>query len=114
MRSRLDRDLDRVVHLDQSGRPAVEHDIVGAAADLGSDRPVTLGHGTLYGAIARLEERGWIEPAGAPGRGRPYELNGAGAAVRESTLIQLQAIVEARAAAWPARAVQVAAPAGLA
>src|ERR1700753_1791580 len=35
---------------------------------------VTLGPGTLYGAIARLEQRGLIEPVEEPGRRRPYRL----------------------------------------
>jgi DNA-binding PadR family transcriptional regulator len=37
-----------------------------------------LGPGTLYGAIARLEARGWIEPLPAADRRRPYRLTGAG------------------------------------
>ena len=55
---------------------------------------VTLGPGTLYGAIARLEERGLIEPVGASGRRRPYRLTAAGAEVLEVTLGELRAIVE--------------------
>ena len=37
-----------------------------------------LGPGTLYGAIARLETRKWIEPLPADDRRRPYKLTGAG------------------------------------
>jgi len=37
-----------------------------------------LGPGTLYGAIARLESRGWIEPLPSTDRRRPYRLTGAG------------------------------------
>lgn len=40
---------------------------------------VTLGPGTLYGAIARLEERGLIESLEADDRRRPYRLTGSGA-----------------------------------
>jgi DNA-binding PadR family transcriptional regulator len=40
---------------------------------------VKLGPGTLYGAIARLEERGLIEPLDADDRRRPYRLTGSGA-----------------------------------
>lgn len=47
---------------------------------------VTLGPGTLYGAIARLEERGLIEPLEADDRRRPYRLTGAGAAVLREEL----------------------------
>jgi DNA-binding PadR family transcriptional regulator len=45
---------------------------------------VKLGPGTLYGALARLEERGLIEPLSSEDRRRPYRLTGAGAdALRE-------------------------------
>ena len=36
----------------------------------------SLGPGTLYGAIARLEARKWIEPLAAEDRRRPYRLTG--------------------------------------
>ena len=40
---------------------------------------VRLGTGTLYGAIARLEEAGWIEALPSEERGRrPYRLTSAG------------------------------------
>ena len=55
---------------------------------------VTLGPGTLYGAIARLEERGLIESAGPSGRRRPYRLTASGAATLEATLVELRTIVE--------------------
>src|SRR5689334_12535334 len=62
--------------------------------DIASFAGVTLGPGTLYGAIARLEERGLIEPVGASERRRPYRLTDAGAKVLEATLAELRAIVE--------------------
>ena len=37
-----------------------------------------LGPGTLYGAITRMEERGWIAPTGAKDRRQPYRITGAG------------------------------------
>jgi len=37
-----------------------------------------LGPGTLYGAIARLEKAGWIEPLEMEQRRRPYRLTKAG------------------------------------
>jgi DNA-binding PadR family transcriptional regulator len=55
---------------------------------------VRLGPGTLYGAIARLEERGLIEPAGPAGRRRPYRLTTAGAESLETTLASMRAIVD--------------------
>lgn len=39
---------------------------------------VELGPGTLYTAITRLVEQGWIEPMGASGRQRPYRVTPAG------------------------------------
>jgi DNA-binding PadR family transcriptional regulator len=62
--------------------------------DIESFAGVTLGPGTLYGAIARLEERGLIEAVGASGRRRPYRLTAAGAEVLEAALAELRAIVE--------------------
>jgi DNA-binding PadR family transcriptional regulator len=38
-----------------------------------------LGPGTLYGALSRLEERGWIEALPADDRRRPYQITAAGA-----------------------------------
>ena len=39
---------------------------------------VRLGPGTLYGAITRLEEQGWIQPLEPVERRRPYRLTPAG------------------------------------
>jgi DNA-binding PadR family transcriptional regulator len=39
---------------------------------------VRLGPGTLYGAITRLEERGWIRALAAQDRRRPYRLTASG------------------------------------
>jgi DNA-binding PadR family transcriptional regulator len=62
--------------------------------DIESFAGVTLGPGTLYGAIARLEERGLIAPLGASARRRPYALTAAGATALEVTLAELRTIVE--------------------
>ena len=77
--------------------------------DIDSFAGVTLGPGTLYGAIARLEERGLIEAVAVSGRRRPYRLTGAGREVLESTLAELRAIVdEGRARLRVTRAPRVA------
>lgn len=56
---------------------------------------VTLGPGTLYGAITRLEQRGLIEPTqSADERRRPYRITAAGAEVLKTTLDELRRIVE--------------------
>lgn len=39
---------------------------------------VSLGPGTLYGAISRLEERGWIRARQVAERRKPYTLTAAG------------------------------------
>jgi DNA-binding PadR family transcriptional regulator len=51
-----------------------------------------LGPGTLYGAIARLEARRWIEPLPAEERRRPYRLTTAGHRVLRHRLQNLHAI----------------------
>jgi DNA-binding PadR family transcriptional regulator len=51
-----------------------------------------LGPGTLYGAIARLEARKWIEPLPAEDRRRPYKLTGAGQRVLRHRLEGLRAV----------------------
>jgi len=49
---------------------------------------VTIGPGTLYGALARLEEDGLVEPLASSDRRRPYRITGAGAmALRERLLV---------------------------
>ena len=40
---------------------------------------VKLGPGTLYGALSRLEDRGWIEALPADSRRRPYQITAPGA-----------------------------------
>ncbi|WP_109488001.1 PadR family transcriptional regulator [Occallatibacter savannae] len=49
-----------------------------------------LGPGTLYGAIARLEEQGWIEPLPPEDRRRPYRITTEGVAVLQTKLATLQ------------------------
>lgn len=52
------------------------------------------GPGTLYGAIARLEERGWIEPLPLHDRRRPYKLTSAGRAVLKARVNALRAMTK--------------------
>jgi DNA-binding PadR family transcriptional regulator len=53
-----------------------------------------LGPGTLYGAIARLEARKWIEPLPAEDRRRPYRLTGAGQKVLRARLESLRSVTK--------------------
>jgi DNA-binding PadR family transcriptional regulator len=54
--------------------------------DVSTFADVQLGPGTLYSAISRLVEMGWIEPCEASGRQRPYRLTPAGGAHLETQL----------------------------
>ncbi len=49
--------------------------------------------GSLYGALGRLEQKGWIEPLPAEERRRPYRLTPAGAAALRQQVATLQQIV---------------------
>ena len=50
---------------------------------------IRLGPGTLYGAITRLEQRGWIEPAEWQDRRQPYCLTSSGRVYLEEQLDSL-------------------------
>jgi DNA-binding PadR family transcriptional regulator len=54
-----------------------------------------LGPGTLYGALARLEDEGLIEPLPADGRRRPYRLTDAGLRAVRAQLSDLRGAVRA-------------------
>ena len=54
----------------------------------------TLGLGTLYGAIVRLEERQWIEPLPADDRRRPYKLTTSGQQALRARLASLRALTK--------------------
>lgn len=57
--------------------------------DIAAMANVRLGPGTLYGALARLERRGLIEPLDAEDRRRPYRLTGVGVAALREQLTSL-------------------------
>lgn len=56
-----------------------------------------LGPGTLYGAIARLEGFGWIEPLDPEERRRPYRITAEGLRVLRAKMATLQQFVKAGA-----------------
>jgi DNA-binding PadR family transcriptional regulator len=58
--------------------------------DIAEQTGVTLGPGTLYAALARLEERSLIEGLTAEGRRRPYRLTAAGAAELSAQATRMQ------------------------
>ena len=55
---------------------------------------VHLGPGTLYGAIARLEDQGLIEPLPAEKRRCPYRLTAAGVAFLHEQLAELETFAQ--------------------
>jgi DNA-binding PadR family transcriptional regulator len=54
-----------------------------------------LGPGTLYGAIARLEQQGWIEPLPPEERRQPYRITASGMRVLRAKLTTLRGFSEA-------------------
>jgi DNA-binding PadR family transcriptional regulator len=54
---------------------------------------VELGPGTLYGAITRLEQRGFIRPVAGGDRRQPYRLTAAGRRYLEEELAGLASMV---------------------
>src|SRR5271163_1510141 len=62
------------------------------ARDIERFAGVTLGPGTLYGAITALEDNGLIEPTGHDERRRPYQLTAAGRAELTTAVRSLGAI----------------------
>ena len=58
--------------------------------DIAAIADVRLGPGTLYGALARLESRGLIQPAGAEDRRNPYRLTPLGEKALRARLAAIQ------------------------
>jgi len=54
-----------------------------------------LGPGTLYGAIARLEQQGWIEPLAPKDRRQPYRITAQGLRVLRAKLTTLRQFTKA-------------------
>ena len=54
-----------------------------------------LGPGTLYGAIARLEQQGWIAPLPPEERRRPYRITAEGVRVLRAKLTTLRQFTKA-------------------
>jgi len=63
--------------------------------DIASICGTRLGPGTLYGAIARLEQLGWIEPLPPEERRRPYRITAEGLRVLRAKLATLQRVAKA-------------------
>jgi DNA-binding PadR family transcriptional regulator len=68
------------------------------AKDIEDFAGVTLGPGTLYGAITRLEERGLIEATAGDRRRRPYRITAGGRAALAAVVRDMRAIADEGAA----------------
>lgn len=64
------------------------------AKDIEQFAGVELGPGTLYGALARLEERGLVEAVASDDRRRPYRLTKGGAAALSAHLAAQRHVAE--------------------
>jgi DNA-binding PadR family transcriptional regulator len=63
--------------------------------DIASFCGIRLGPGTLYGAIARLERQGWIEPLAPEERRQPYRITADGLRVLRAKLATLRQFTKA-------------------
>jgi DNA-binding PadR family transcriptional regulator len=63
--------------------------------DIASICGTRLGPGTLYGAIARLEQQGWIAPLPVEDRRQPYRITVKGLRVLRAKLATLQQFTKA-------------------
>ena len=61
--------------------------------DIAAFSGVGMEPGTLYGALSRLERRGWIRPLATDERRRRYEITAAGQQVLTEQLQSMQQIV---------------------
>ncbi|HEY5250157.1 MAG TPA: PadR family transcriptional regulator [Acidimicrobiales bacterium] len=68
------------------------------AKDIEEFAGVSLGPGTLYGAITRLEERGLIEPLQSDDRRRPYGITAAGSAALARVVTDMRQLADVGAA----------------
>ena len=72
--------------------PMHGYGIMQQTAALSNDR-VRLSAGTLYGALASLLEKGWIEQLPEEGRKKDYRITPAGREVLEQELARLEELV---------------------
>ena len=65
--------------------------------DVAAFSDVRMEPGTLYGALSRLEKRGWIRPLDTGERRRPYQVTAAGQSVLAEQLKTMQQVVRTAA-----------------
>ena len=57
--------------------------------DVAAFSGVKMEPGTLYGALSRLERRGWVRPLAAAERRRPYQITAAGQVTAMQQIVQV-------------------------
>ena len=92
-RTGLDRANEPAVLILTSLASGTKHGYM-LAKDIEGFAGVSLGPGTLYGAIARLEERGLIEPTEGDERRRPYGITSAGRAALATAVQEMRTIAD--------------------
>jgi DNA-binding PadR family transcriptional regulator len=98
MTSRLDRWADPPLLVLASLADEPKHGYA-ITQDVAETMGVTLGAGTLYAVISRLEAQGLIEPLNAVDRRRPYRITAAGAealAQQSSRMSEVASLAQAR------------------
>ena len=98
MTSRLDRWADPPLLVLASLADEPKHGYA-ITQDVAQTMGVTLGAGTLYAVISRLEAQGLIEPLDAVDRRRPYRITAAGAealAQQSSRMSSVASLAQAR------------------
>jgi DNA-binding PadR family transcriptional regulator len=75
-------------------------------ADVAAFSGIRMEPGTLYGALARLERRGWVRPLAAAERRRPYEITAGGLEILAEQISTMQKVAQVArlrtATAWGA------------
>lgn len=66
----------------------------GLIKDIEGFAGVALGPGTLYGALARLEQRGLVQALAPEQRRRPYRLTGTGATALRRYLLHARSVAD--------------------
>ena len=62
--------------------------------DIAAFSGVRMEPGSLYGALSRLERRGWVRPLDTDERRRPYQITAAGQEILAEQVTTMQQIVQ--------------------
>jgi len=87
---RRSNDPPTLILMSLAGGPKHGHALLKDIEDFAG---VTLGPGTLYGAVTRLEDRGLIQPLESDDRRRPYRITASGSQVLADSVAQMRDLV---------------------